>query len=392
MCIDSGYRYVKTDVEPDLDTMTKKTTPTQKKATVTGMKAGGFYNQNSAPQGATIAYVYPWLHEAVAGLDVRASTSALRFVDFGCSEGANSIQIMNQLVGAAHKHSKRSVEAIHCDLPSNNYAALLHTIGNREQSPYTDSSVFGGIVAGSVYNQLLPANSVHVATSFNTVGFFSELPIDRLPSCILPNGPSGQATRSTIAAHDKKTFEEQAQQDLKNFLEVRANELVKGGKLLLQQFARNDQASTVDGTIDALDNALRDHVETRAVSQDAYERYIHPVYLRNLDELIEPVKPDSGALSHLFTLDKAECYEVPIPFVEQFKQDYDAAAYAKQLVNFFRAFTETALQHALADTPNTASLLDSIYARAEDLIREAPHLYQFHFISVAMLLTRTENR
>ncbi|WP_189436226.1 hypothetical protein [Pseudovibrio japonicus] len=370
--------------------MIKKTTPTQKKATVIGMKAGGFYNENSAPQGATIAYVYPWLHEAVAGLDVPVSTSALRFVDFGCSEGANSIQIMNQLVGAAHKHSKRSVEAIHCDLPSNNYTTLLHVIGNREQSPYTDPSVFGGIVAGSIYNQLLPTNSVHVATSFNTVGFFSELPIDRLPGCILPNGPSGQATRSTIAAHEKKIFEEQAQRDLKNFLEVRANELVTGGKLLLQQFARNDQVSTADGTIDALDNALRDHVETREVSQDAYERYIHPVYLRNLDELMEPVKPDSGVLSNLFTLDKTECYEVPIPFVEQFKQDYDAAAYAKQLVNFFRAFSETALQHALVDTPNTASLLDSIYTRAEDLIREAPHLYQFHFISVAMLLTRTE--
>lgn len=372
--------------------MTDKAAPTQKKATITGMKAQGFYNKHSAPQWATIRYVLPWLSKAATNLVVPETTNALRFADFGCSEGANSIKIMAQLSEATRQTSTKPIRTNHCDLPSNDYSTLLHTIGNREQAPYTDPSVFGSIVGGSMYNQLMPPGSVHLATCFNAIGFLSKRPLERLPDCILPNGPGRLATQGSISAQEKKACDEQAEHDLKSFLKVRASELATGGKLLLQSFVENDQVSTADGIIDALDDALRDHIAAGAISQETYERYYHPVYMRNQDQLVAPVKPESGDLSHLFTLEKTECYETPVPFVEQFREDGNKESYARQMVSFFRAFTEAALTHALSGTPNPNTLLDSIYTRAEERIREAPHLYPYQFISVAMLLTRTGTR
>ncbi|MES0869573.1 hypothetical protein [Pseudovibrio sp. SCP19] len=371
--------------------MTDKAHPSQKNATTTGMKAKGFYNKNSAPQQATIAYVYPWLHEAVGNLPMPTNGSPLRFVDYGCSEGANSIQIMAQLTEATRQHGTNPVQTIHSDLPSNDYTTLLHTIGNRTQPPYTDPSVFGSIVGGSMFNQLLPPGSVHLATSFNATVFLSERPLERLPDYVMPNGPSLSDERGSISAKDKEVCEKQAAHDLETFLKARANELAPGGKLMLQTVGRNEHVSTADGIVNLFNLSLLDHVADGSISQDTYERYYHPVYIRSLEQLTAPVKPGSGSLSHLFNIDKAECYETPVPFVEQYKQDNDASAYARQIVNFYRAFTEAPLRAALSHLPNTTELLDSIYARGEHRVREAPHLYDFHFISVAMLLTRTEN-
>ncbi|WP_208989047.1 hypothetical protein [Pseudovibrio sp. Ad14] len=375
----------------DIDAMTEKAHSSQKNATTTGMKGEGFYNKNSTPQQATIAYVYPWLHEAIASLPIPNDSSLLRFVDYGCSEGANSMQIMAQLTEAARQRGSNSIQTIHSDLPSNDYSTLLDAIGNRAQSPYTDPTVFGSIVGGSMFNQLLPPGSTHLATSFNATVFLSERPLERLPDYVMPNGPSLTNERGSISAQDKEVFEKQAAYDLETFLKARANELEPGGKLLLQTVGRNEHVSTADGIVNLFNLSLLDHVANGSISQDTYEHYYHPVYIRNLEQLTAPVEPESGSLSHLFTIDKAECYETPVPFVEQYKQDNDASAYANQMVNFYRAFTEAPLQVALSGTPNLSELLDSIYARGEERVREAPHLYDFHFISVAMLLTRTES-
>ncbi|KZL17319.1 SAM dependent carboxyl methyltransferase [Pseudovibrio axinellae] len=372
--------------------MTETIHPPQEKATITGMKGHGFYSEHSAPQWSSIAYLHPWLQEAATTLPIPSAHTPLCFVGIGCSEGANSLKIMTELAKAAQQHCKNPIQTIYSDLPDNDYSSLMHTIGNHERPPYTQSSVFGSIVPGSMYNQLLPPHSVHMAFSFNSVAFLSQRPLQRMPGYILPNGPSPLTMHGSMSLQERKACDEQAQRDLEAFLKARAEELEAGGKLLLQSFGRNDQHSTTDGLLDSLNDALRDHVESGKVPHDLYERYYHPVYLRNLDQLLEPVTPGIGRLCQLFRVEKAECYETLVPFVEQFKQDGDAANYAKQMTGFFRAFTEAGLKGAIGEMPNANALLESIYARAEERIRQAPHLYEFHYISVAALLTRTDSK
>ncbi|MEO1020822.1 MAG: hypothetical protein AAFY56_24565, partial [Pseudomonadota bacterium] len=114
-----------------------------------------------------------------------------------------------------------------------------------------------------------------------------------------------------------------------------------------------------------------------------YEAYYQPVYFRTLEELTAPVERLGGQ----FKLERAEIYEVPVPFVEDHQRSGDIETYAKEYTNFFRAFTEAVLCAAFpAHDPKPFA--DDIFGRAERLVREYPDRYVFRYVSVAMLLTR----
>ena len=78
-----------------------------------------------------------------------------------------------------------------------------------------------------------------------------------------------------------------------------------------------------------------------------------------------------------------------MPFVEDFRRTGDIAGFARSYTDFFRAFTEPVLRAAFA-AKDPERLADEVFARAERLVREHPERYEFHYVSVAALLTRSE--
>jgi hypothetical protein len=98
-------------------------------AVTAGMVGHGFYDRNSAPQWAAIEAALPWLEEAVAEMRLAAEPETIALADFGCSEGRNSIQVMQRLIPALRRRTSRPVQTIHSDLPTNDYAALLRSSG-----------------------------------------------------------------------------------------------------------------------------------------------------------------------------------------------------------------------------------------------------------------------
>ena len=186
--------------------------------------------------------------------------------------------------------------------------------------------------------------------------------------------PSGPSSRSGPA-------------DVEGFLRARAAELVPGGKLLIEVFGAGAEARTCDGIYDALNDAVLEALEAGLIDRAGYEAYYQPVYFRTLDELTAPVATPDAPLAALFNLDRAETYEVRVPFVEAFRATGDVVAYARNCTDFFRAFTEPVLRQAFPGSEQ-AGLADDVFARAERLIRDHPDRYEFRYVSVAALLTR----
>ena len=58
------------------------------------------------------------------------------------------------------------------------------------------------------------------------------------------------------------------------------------------------------------------------------------------------------------------------------------------MTDFFRAFTEPVLRLAFAGRADLDGMVRDVYTRAERAIRDDPERFPYHFISVAMLLTR----
>jgi S-adenosylmethionine-dependent carboxyl methyltransferase len=356
-----------------------------------GMIGQGFYNDNSAPQLSAISYVLPWLDTAIDELPLDDQTTTIGLVDFGCSEGANSVEVLKRLIAAVRKTSGLPIQTIHSDLPTNDFSELFLRLSPKEGGGFGDDNVFSAAVGGSMFDQLLPPNSVHFATTFNAIGFLSKRPLDQLPGYILPNGPSKQRGVGQVTTPEKKVFADQANSDLQDFVRARAGEIVPGGKLLIQVFGAGEEYRTCDGLYDVLNDAVLMAVDQGMISRGAYDQYYQPVYFRTLDELTSPFKNQDSEVSDLFTLERSEVYEVPVPFVQEYEKTGDINTYAAAYTNFFRAFTEAVLRLNFAENPLLDALVEFVFERSEQLVRQYPERYEFHYVAVAALLTRNDD-
>ncbi|MCL6284241.1 class I SAM-dependent methyltransferase [Ruegeria sp. 2012CJ41-6] len=352
-----------------------------------GMVGHGFYDDNSAPQWEATAHVLPWLEEAATTLDL-SGPGAITLADFGCSEGRNSVAVMQRVVAALRARSDRPIRTIHSDLPTNDFSGLFQRLNPETGRVFEADNVYSSAVGGTMFRQVLPPGSVQIAMTFNAIGFLSRRPLDSLPGYIFPNGPSALNPVGHVSAAEQSAFAQQADADLRSFALARAAELAPGGKLLIEVFGAGDRLRTCDGIYDVLNDAVLDALKAGMLTQEAYARYYQPVYMRRLEEVVAPFQDPSSELSALFSQERSELYEIPVSFVEAFKQNGNVADYAKAYTDFFRAFTETSLRLNLSDCDNLEALVHYIYTRAEQRLRETPERYPFNYIAMAVMLTR----
>jgi hypothetical protein len=358
--------------------------------TTTGMKGGGFYDAHSKEQRAALDVFLPWLERAVGGL--REPTNAKNewaLMDIGSSEGGNAIYAMNRVIAVLRQNSQLPVRVFFDDLPTNDFNHLFANLFSQNGAAFSDPEVFPAAIAGSAFSRLMPPGSLDVVTTFNAIGFLEKKPDAPLPNYILPMGPGPRAPRDgvSVTEAEREPFRLQAAEDLRRFYLARAEELASGGKLLVQVFGRDETHSTSHGIYDVLSDAILDQVEAGRLPKKAYERLVFPIYFRTLEELVAPLKTD-GTLKSAIRIDNLKTREVPVPFNSALAATGDRAAWAKNYAGFLRAFTESILVAALPDDAIKAKTVEQIYQRVEERLTADPSRYEFHYVSIAALITR----
>ncbi len=329
--------------------------------TTQGMKPGGYYNAHSDAQRAAIDVFLPWLVESVSELPVaKGSESPLVILDIGSSQGANAIHAMHRLVEAVRRHTNAPAWLFFSDLPTNDYNQVFANLFRDGTAAFAEPDVFTGAVAGSAYKPIVPAHTVHIATSFNMVGWYDSLPDDRLPHYIQPNGPKHPSNRASVSDAEREPFRVQSDIDLRKFYQAQAQELVPGGKLLLQVFGRSDLHSTTDGLYDVLSDALLATVDSGDLPAKYYDDLIIPIYCRSARELTSPLQSDP-LLAQAFRIDKVDTREVSVPFNVERARTGDIAAWARSYTRFFRAVTETNVKLAMPASVDVEQTAEKIY-------------------------------
>src|SRR6476660_1639064 len=104
---------------------------------------------------------------------------------------------------------ERAISVVHTDLPDNDFAALFQTLASDPNSYlHGDPAVFASAVGRSLYEQILPSDSVTLAWSSWAVQWLSQVPAP-IPDQVqvsYSRDPTARAAFARQAAEDWRTF------------------------------------------------------------------------------------------------------------------------------------------------------------------------------------------
>jgi hypothetical protein len=302
-------------------------------------------------------------------------------VDYGCAQG----RVTNALLHLAVERIRNNagdvpIDVYHNDLLTNDWATLLERLsGDASYLRIPGGPITPLISATSFYRPVTPRHIVDLGISFAAAQWLAA------------PGPSGTGTALYFdqlegAAAGEMT--KQANADLTRFLELRADELAPGGRLIINMMG------IPEGGI-AAGHYLWEHVraiceamiDEGRLDKTRVDAYVLPVYERTAAEVR---KPFAEAIGQRLILENLDIVPVPNPAKEQYRKDGDAKAFARDFTGFFRAWSEPSLQEALMPGGG----IDELYRRLESRLSDDADGFEFevHAATALVALRDPEHR
>ena len=301
------------------------------------------------------------LNAAVASLPLPADGAAAAIADYGAGPGATSVHAMRTAITALRgDHPERAVLAIHSDLLDQRlHPALPQRRRRRRLSGPAGGPVYPAAVAGSFFDQVLPAGSVDLGICSNASHWLREQPTARISGGMYFSDATGDA-RVALA--------DQAAADWEAFLVARAAELAPGGRLIVQGIGAKGDGEQVSASrlLHVMWQVADGLADEGSLDRGLLDAYVFPVYCRSAEEAAAPLQP-AAPLAGVLAITSQEVDEVSSPYWEAYERDRDAEAYAESYVEFVRAFAETTLLDHLftpgAKGGDPAALCDEYFNR-----------------------------
>jgi cyclopropane-fatty-acyl-phospholipid synthase len=355
------------------------------------MKGGGYYDEHSEYQRRVAQSALTPLTDLVQRMD-GVDADPLSVVDYGCSEGANSIAAIREVVVAIrHRQERSCIVAAHNDLPTNDFNALFHNLIEHADSYLT---VPGGPILPmasprSFYETVVPQASVTVGLSFSAAHWFRDTPGAAVPRSMCAMDATGSA---------QVALSKQADDDWTRFLTMRASELGPGGLLFVQMIGTQVDSDgtrhvTAERLLHAMYEVAEGMVEEGHLRREALDKFVFPTYMRTADEARAPLERPGSPLAGNFRPDRVTVEPVPNPYLDALHQDGDKHNYSARYIAFVRAFTESTLRRALFEPGTTDAPVDGnadrFYTELQCRTAADPEWSAFEDWTLTIALTRT---
>ena len=303
------------------------------------MESQGAYNRNSRLQASRIVKALPYLESAAQRVALDSDTQPVVLADYGCSQGANSLLPMETAIRNLRPRlqSGRAISVFHIDQPLNDFNCLVEVLSSRPQRySLCEPNVFPSVIGRSFYEQVLPADSLHLGWSS-----FAAVWLSRVPSLIPEHIFAPYATGETRTA-----FARQAAEDWETFLSIRSREMRPGARLVIVLPTTRPRGTyTFTEFMNVANAVLREMVDEGAITAAERTRMVLLSYPRRKDELLAPFAA-SGQFQGL-VMEECEAHLLPNPAWLDYQRDGDAEALARTQAALFRATFTLSLAAAL---------------------------------------------
>lgn len=315
------------------------------------MEGKGVYNRHAMVPAGGAVLALPHLEKAVRSIELDAGEQAILIVDYGSSQGKNSLIPMRTAIKGLRQrlHSTRPIFVFHVDQPSNDFNTLFEVLdGDLDRYTLNDPNVFPAAIGRSFYHSVLPPASVHLGWCSYAAVWLSRIPTV-IPGHFI-------AARSTGAVREE--FERQAAKDWEAFLSLRARELRRGGRLVVVLPALADDGSSgIQNLMDQANAVLGEMVADGAITSEERTRMVIGSYPRRKRELLAPFAHNGRF--HDLHLEDIEVSELPDPAWADYERDGNNQALATKHALFFRSIF----------MPSLASALDSVRSGDPEALR-----------------------
>ena len=272
---------------------------------VKGMKGGGYYNQFSGIQSASVRKIWPWLRDAVTA---RSGDDIYEYLDLGSSNGHNTLLLADEVVRTLHEQNpQRPIRLTLNDLPSNDWKAVALELYEGEGHSDIAShgvlanDIYTAFAAGSMFSRpVVPPETIDLAVTTIAIHWLSRHPDAPLGRYLVPN----QAGVSPESHADWQTVSDQ---DLRKFFGNRSMEIKTGGTLLITWPAEGMWSIFVSPMQEAIERAAARGM----VPATMVEGFSYPAYFHTLEEFQQIYDEQPTRVS--FDLERLETLEAPDP-------------------------------------------------------------------------------
>ncbi len=352
------------------------------------MKGGGYYSLATVGAGHVIDAATPRVLQAI-DRSLAHADKVFTISDMGCADGGTSLGVLRAAVGAIRDAAPAvDVQIVYTDQPRNDYNALfqiLHGDSNFDSYLKDFERIYVSASATSFYRQILPSATLNLGFSATAMHWLSAKP-GNISDHVHMVGAHG----AELAA-----FAAQGHRDWETILLHRAAELVPGGRLVLVNFARDEQGRYLGNTggvnmFDTFNAIWQDFVDAGSIEPSEYVNMTLPQYYNDVGEFSAPLEdPASPVHQTGLRLESIETRVVPCPFAAAFAEHGDNQRFAAAYIPTLRSWTEATFFAALSDRRSLderRDIIDRYYAEYQNRVQQSPVGHAMDYVHAYMTI------
>lgn len=353
------------------------------------MSGGGVYSLATRGAKDVIDKATPQVLSALDSVLVSQDTSWC-FSDMGCADGGTSLDLWRSVIRHLRNDNTSDIQIVYADQARNDFNALVQILhGLTEFESYlTEFNNVHVLQSGSsFYLPILPASSLHLGFSATAMHWLRGKPCD-IDEHVHMVGASGQS----LAA-----FRSQAKSDWETILIQRARELKPGGKLVLVNFAINEQGQYLGNTagvnmFDNFNQNWQQFVDDGVITDQEYLQMTLPQFYHTKEEFSAPLVDETSdvfkaglRLESIYT-DIVEC-----PYAASYKQHNDAQKFAEEYIPTIRTWNESTYMGALSPSrplQERQDIIENFYRTYQSQVQSNPDAHRMDYVHAYMTISK----
>ena len=356
------------------------------------MSGGGIYSLATVGAKHVIDAATPMVVDAIDSLTQESITTGFTFSDMGTADAGTSLSMIGNVIDAVSARVPEApISIVYSDQPRNDFNALIANVyGLGPFDTYLDrrDNIFPLVSGTTFYKQIIPSGTLDIGFSATAMHWLSAK-VCNISNHVQAVGAEGE---------ELDAFRAQAHRDWRQILLHRARELKPGGKLVLINFAKDDQGRYLGNTggvnmFDQFNLIWQGFVEQGRITRAEYENMTLPQYYNTDEEFSAPLQDqDDPVYQAGLRLEHIDSRIVKCPFAESFAQHGDAARFAEEYIPTIRSWNESIFFNGLsADRPlgERRQLIEDYYGTYHDIVRDSPDGHGMDYVHAYTVISKT---